>query len=133
MTEKWTQAYSVGNTHIDNQHEELFQLTFLLDTAIANSDVTKLNDIILFLEDYVVTHFKEEEDIMAAADFSGLNHHHSEHEQFKLKVGELRVIYDEGVQLTHLFFKIRKFLDDLVFHIKTVDSKMAKLYGENHE
>lgn len=127
MDTQWNNDFSIGNQEIDNHHEELFQLASLLDSAIYERSADKINAIIIFLEGYVVTHFKEEEDLMKESDFSGYSEHKRDHERFKLRVAELRSIYNEGIKYAHLIFKVRLFLDDLIHHIKTVDIKIADL------
>ena len=127
MNDLWTQDLSIGDDNIDNQHAELLQLATLLDQALHEKDGHTIGQIIIFLEDYVVTHFKEEEDLMEASDYSELDEHRRDHERFKLKVAELRSIYDEGIKKAHLFFKVRNFLDDLIHHIKTIDVHLTSL------
>ncbi|NBV41868.1 hypothetical protein EBR96_03765 [bacterium] len=117
----WTTGFEVGDPDIDNHHQELFHLTSLLDTAIREQSVDKLDQIILFLEDYVVRHFQEEEDLMKSHDYAHYSDHHDEHEVFRVHVSELRRLYKEGPSKAHLIFAIRKLLDKLVHHIRTVD------------
>jgi len=86
-----------------------------------------LEKIVLFLESYVVDHFGSEEALMAANQFSGLEEHKAEHEFFREKVAEIRMVYDEGTHNTHLVYKIRQLIDSLIHHIRTIDIKLAAL------
>ncbi|NQY75091.1 MAG: hemerythrin family protein [Candidatus Margulisbacteria bacterium] len=135
MTPKWTPDLSLGNAKIDNHHKELFHLVSMLDNAIQlQNDRDKVDQIIRFLEDYVVTHFKEEEDVMKTHHFDGLIHHHQEHEIFYSRVQDLRQAYNDQATTPTLVYTIRKLVDKLVTHIQTVDIKMASLYqGTEHE
>ena len=101
--------YETGIESIDNHHDELFQLTTWLDTAIQTNQETELNKIISFLEHYVVDHFKEEEEIMQKADYLGYSYHKSEHESFKILVHNLRDNYNKKTSRTHIIFNTRKY------------------------
>ncbi|MFT5171791.1 MAG: hemerythrin-like metal-binding protein [Candidatus Marinamargulisbacteria bacterium] len=127
MVMKWSSNLSVGNEEIDNQHQELFQLVSMLDHAINTHNPTELESIISFLENYVVTHFAEEELLMTTNDYPEYDHHKSEHEKFKTFVSDLRADYTDQKSNTHVIFKIRQFIDKLVRHIVTVDIGIADI------
>ena len=60
----WDLTLDIGIDSIDNQHKELFnrldQLLSSIDEGRSNDEVIKTLD---FLEEYVVKHFNEEEEI----------------------------------------------------------------------
>ena len=118
---KLNNAFKVGHHKVDEHHEELFALTTMLDKALFDNDESLLNDIIEFFEHYVEDHFKEEEDIMISADYKGYDHHYQEHQVFKELVKTLRTDYDNNKSRTHIIFDIRRIIDQLTTHIKTVD------------
>ena len=120
-----------GHHHIDEHHEELLNLDTMLDKAIASCRRVEVEPIIVFLEHYVKDHFKEEEDLMKAHDYKGLSLHQSEHRLFASFVKECRIMYDDNMPTTHIIFRIRKLLDQLVKHIKSVDVGIQGL-GEHH-
>ena len=60
---EWSKELKVGHHSIDSHHEELFQLTSMLDACIHNHSEDTLRSIITYLEHYVAEHFKEEEDL----------------------------------------------------------------------
>ncbi len=103
----------------------------MLDQAIRSSNLYQIEAIILFLEDYVVTHFQEEEDLMKAHHYKGYKDHKQDHEVFKARVAQLRETYDQGISKAHLIFGIRIFIDQLVDHIKTVDVGIASIAGHH--
>ena len=123
----WNNNYEIGREHIDDHHEEVFQLTNMLDQAIEDNSRTKINDIILYLEHYVVDHFKEEETLMKNHNFAEYQEHYNEHCVFIELVKNLRSLYNEGIHTTHVILKIRQLIDKLMHHIITIDSKMARL------
>ena len=113
--------YAVGHHEIDEHHEELFSLTTMLDKAVLACRRDELVPIIEFLEHYSKDHFKEEEDLMQSHDYEGYNLHKTEHAMFADNVKEIRAMFDEKKSPTHIIFKLRYLIDQLVHHIKTVD------------
>ncbi|RAP38164.1 hypothetical protein DID80_03085 [Candidatus Marinamargulisbacteria bacterium SCGC AAA071-K20] len=118
---KWNEELNTGNHEIDSHHKELFHLDSLLDNAVQSGQLKPVNDIIIFLEHYVIEHFQEEEDLMTQNDYKGYDHHKNEHEEFKIVVGQLRKRFDDNFPTAHVIFQTRRILDDLVRHIKRVD------------
>lgn len=128
---EWFLDFSIGEPSLDNHHRELFLLTSRLDDAIQSADMSRLNDIILFLEHYVVDHFSEEETVMRHHDYTGYDLHQSEHDILKFKVGELRKLWDRSVPQAHLIFSIRRTVDALMTHIRLVDVGIADIVKDH--
>ena len=133
MSQHWSEHYETGNHEIDHHHRELFQLTSLMDSAIQTGNTSYLEDIVKFLEHYVVDHFSEEEALMKKYNFKGLAHHQQEHQQFKESVTILRHHFNKIVSKTHVMFSIRKIVDELICHIIAVDSKIKTLEVKNEK
>lgn len=132
---EWSEELSVGNELIDHHHQEVFKLVTMLDNAISQGQNTEIVEtIILFLEDYVVTHFQEEEQVMTEHHYAGYDQHKEEHELFKVKVADLRNKYDAKSSPITLIFNIRQIIDLLVDHIRHVDIGIASLgaHGDHH-
>ncbi len=119
--------FQIGHHGIDSHHEELFHLVTTLDKAIQKGDEEGVDSIILFLEDYVVTHFKEEEDIMLQHHYSGYAYHKQAHEIVRHQVEELRNNFNNNKPLTHVIFGIRRIIDSLTKHIQTIDIGIADI------
>lgn len=130
--QSWTPNLETGNPEIDNHHQELFQLTTMLDDAIRTQDLAKLESIVVFMEHYVIEHFSEEETLMQAHQYAFYIHHKAEHEIFKVHVQELRKIFDAGISHTHIIFAIRKILDKLIYHVRTVDVGIVDIVNSGH-
>ncbi len=123
----WNQNLETGDFHVDLQHQELFQLVTSLDIAIRDQDMGQIKAIIVFLERYVIDHFDAEETIMKKVSFDGYDYHKAEHDMFEDMVHEMRRMLDTSPARTHLIFAIRKFIDRLVIHIRTVDIRIADI------
>lgn len=117
----------IGHHGIDEHHEELFALDVMLDKAITTCRRTEIEPIIEFLEHYSKDHFKEEEDIMKKHDYKGLALHESEHRIFRNYVLEIRRLFDNQAPIAHVIFKIRKLIDQLTLHIRTIDIEIKDL------
>jgi len=124
-------TFQIGHRDIDSHHEELFHLVFTLDKAIQKGDEDGVDAIIAFLEEYVVSHFKEEEDLMLKHNYPGYSYHKQAHETFCLQVQELRYNFNNNKPLTHVIFGIRRIIDSLTKHIQTVDIGIADIVREN--
>jgi len=88
---KWTEDLSVGVDLIDNQHKELFnRINTLVDAIKQHVCKYKISDVIKFLEDYVHTHFAEEEKYMLKYEYHGYEFHKAQHEHFKKELSLLK-------------------------------------------
>ncbi len=130
----WSNDLSTGFGAIDHQHQELFALVTMLDSALHSPDAqTKrhgIENMIRFLEQYVEDHFADEEEIMLSHDYVGYNVHKDDHEIFKARVHSLRHDFDSGLPIFRVMFALRMFIDKLVHHIKTIDIGIAKLHAK---
>jgi len=124
---RWNKSLSVGHKHIDEHHKELFELTRRLDEAISTCRRSSLEGVIIFLEDYVTDHFSEEEDLMISEDFKFYDVHKEEHETFKKWVRSIRISFNNEKSSTHITFELRRLVDDLMRHIRSIDVLLSDL------
>lgn len=84
--------YETGNAQIDAEHRDLFALLRATVDAVEDNDKKGVNveDAIDFLAQYVLNHFKTEENIMDLSDFPGYEQHKKQHDDFVLAVVDLR-------------------------------------------
>jgi hemerythrin len=79
----WDKSLETGDPEIDEQHRELFRrIDQLLDATRDRRARTEVGRLLTFLGDYVVTHFKAEEQLMEAAAYPELEAHRGEHQRF---------------------------------------------------
>jgi hemerythrin-like metal-binding protein len=89
---KWTEHLSVGIDIIDNQHKELFnRINSLVEAIKQHICKHKISGVIQFLEDYVHTHFDEEERYMLRYEYPGYQFHKAQHEHFKNELSALKL------------------------------------------
>lgn len=123
MAIEWTEDLAVGSLEIDNQHKELFKMiNQMLEACTQGKGKDTLNEIIGFLERYVVTHFSTEENLMKQYDYPDYLNHKRHHEQFIRSFMELKnelAITGPG---THIVIMTnRTVVNWLNSHIRNVD------------
>lgn len=107
----WTDAMSVGNPHIDEQHMILMDTINQLATAEARADRPLIAMIIEELASYASFHFGYEEQLMAEARYPDLEQHKRIHQGFNQWILEVREEYLHGKR-TQVGERILHFLRD---------------------
>jgi len=128
----WDMTLDIGIDSIDNQHKELFnrldQLLTSLDGAKSNDEVIKTLD---FLEEYVVKHFNEEEEIQIKTNYPLHNIQHTQHEEFKNDLKEFRNTFEtQGTSIelaTNLHEKLVTWFKE---HIMNLDKDLGDYLNE---
>lgn len=105
---QWDESFCVGNAEINEQHKKLFQLINALDADRTNGAVLKE------LLDYVVMHFKTEEDGFDRVAWDQKDAHKEVHDNFVKTAVSLTSVDDGVIQF------IKQWLVD---HIKGSDMK----------
>lgn len=128
MGVEWNQSLAVGVKEIDSQHKELFKrVSDLLDALSAGKGKQEVGNLIKFLADYTVTHFRDEEALMAKHNYIGLDEQKKEHAQLIKDLGELKKEFEAvGPSLTLLMQVQRKAVDWLTNHIAKSDKKIGE-------
>ncbi len=119
----WTERLAVGHGTIDAQHRELFaRFGDLLEACKQNRGKEKLNQLFGFLDEYVATHFGEEERLMASRAYPGLPAHREQHRIFIDRLKDLKkLLQEDGPSLHVLVDTNHTLLDWIINHIKGVD------------
>lgn len=77
---KWTKEdYGTDVNICDEQHQELFDKVNALNDAVGKGTRTEIGNTLDNLIEYVVTHFKTEEELMEKQGYAGLDQHCKEH------------------------------------------------------
>jgi len=123
---EWNESLSVNIGSIDKEHQKLIQL---LDEFYASiyqaSPQEKLLKLIVGLKEYTITHFANEEYLMAQYEYPGFEEHKKEHDKFIQKVVDFEARYKSGRLL--LTLEVTGFIKHwIIAHIMGTD----KLYSE---
>lgn len=127
MAMTWTPRLAVGNERIDQQHQELFRrFDRLLDACRERRGKEELVDLFEFLNQYVVTHFQEEEQLMLRHGYPEISAHQALHRQFIEDMrNSSRQLRDEGPSLELVVNTNQALLHWLIRHIQQVDVQMG--------
>lgn len=133
MAIEWTEKLATGNSNIDNQHKELF-LRF--DTLLAACNQRKgkeeVHNLLLFLGDYVKTHFSMEEALQKSNNFPGYPDHKKEHDGFIREFDKLEEqLKLEGTSFSLVIQTNQTMVNWLIRHINRMDKEMATYLRSN--
>ncbi|ABW17968.1 bacteriohemerythrin [Alkaliphilus oremlandii] len=127
----WSSELETGITSIDEQHRTIFNRAGDFLSLDSSTDLQEIHRAFVFLMDYCINHFTEEEQIMMDADYESLEGHRAQHNHLVDRLYELgNEIKDTGIneELIDQF----KFLviEWLVNHINESDKHLAKFLLE---
>ncbi len=127
MAIEWTEDLATGSSEIDRQHKELFnRVNALLEACRQGKGKAEVSKVVQFLDDYVTTHFSEEEKYMRKYDYPTYATHKAQHLEFIENFSELkRQIEKEGAGV-HLLVKTNHMIVQwLINHISKVDRALG--------
>lgn len=86
----WTKELEIGVAPIDRQHQELFErIDALVNACQAGRCRDEVGSLLEFLQEYVLVHFLEEEELMRLFGYPELSSHGLEHAGFNRHLQEL--------------------------------------------
>jgi hemerythrin len=127
MTIEWNENLVTGNDKIDEQHKELFRrVDSLLEACNQRKGKEEVHRLLLFLGDYVRTHFAMEEDLQKISGYPHYGAHKEQHEDF---IRELEVLVQqfetEGATLPLVVQTNKSVVNWLINHINVKDKDLA--------
>lgn len=128
MAIRWTPNLAVGVAKIDEQHKMLFQkVNELINACNQGKGKDAVAELIGFLGDYVVFHFRDEEKLMQAHNYPDYAKHKSLHDEFIKGLGELHdELEREGPGLGLVLKTNQVVVDWLINHISKTDKAVGK-------
>ena len=123
-TTNWNDSYLLGIPMIDNQHKKFFAILDNLVTLNQKQEKSEMHSLINELQNYVIYHFKTEEDLMVKSQSPNIDLHIMEHELFRKKVEEFHHSYynNNAELLNEMISFMRKWL---IIHISGTDAEYA--------
>lgn len=127
MAIQWRDSLAIGVEVVDNQHKELFSaIGNLLDACTQGKGKYEVENLMKFLEDYVVKHFTAEEEIQKKYDYPDYKAHKELHEKFIYSFAELKAQFAaEGPSLIFVRNANHVVVDWLVKHIGNIDKALG--------
>ncbi len=128
----WQQEYVTGNSQVDGQHQQIFEIVNALhDAVITKKNVYRLQDLLECLANHTIEHFQTEESLMMAVDYPDYDRHKQTHDNLVAKVDNLLLKFrDRNTKV--ITTEITQFLTEwLAHHIKGEDQKMIQFLQNN--
>ena len=127
MATEWNKDLETGNINIDNQHRELFRrFDSLMDACHQRKGKEEVCKVLLFLGDYVKTHFAMEEELQKASNYPGYSAHKEQHEGFIKELDQLeQQLKAEGATLSLVIQTNQRVVSWLINHINVKDKDLA--------
>ncbi|HZJ85038.1 MAG TPA: hemerythrin family protein [Syntrophomonadaceae bacterium] len=136
----WKEKYKIGVELVDGQHKELFNrisdfVKIVQDKKSSwDEKVNQVKETMYFMQDYVVTHFADEEKYMAEIDYPELEEHKKIHADFKAGVfNYVNRLETEGYseELAQEFGA--KIMAWLIMHVAATDQKIGAYVRSKEE
>ena len=119
---EWHNRFSVGHDGVDQDHQGLFKLFNELSEAMRGGRTKAVIASVLDrLLDYAASHFRREEEVMAAAGYPGLAAHRKEHEAFVAQAAQARQAFNSSAANTLAIETLSFVKDWLINHIQKSD------------
>jgi len=125
----WKEEFRMGNDVVDEQHKTLFEKATDLEGSInAGFDEKKASIIetIIFLKNYALKHFTDEEEFAKSVNYSGFNEHQAQHKAF------IQTVLAHEKEMKESDFSepsVKKFSQTLklwlLFHVTNSDRKIV--------
>jgi hemerythrin len=122
---KWTKDMSVGEDHIDHQHQELLeQLNKIIEVMISGAQPKEVSEAVDFFDRYYQEHFSYEEHYMKENNYTFLEEHQGKHKEFMDKYIAFKNRLEGGSRLNELVLEIETYLGQWwIEHIGKEDQK----------
>lgn len=123
----WRDSLATGVEVIDNQHRELLlRFDRLLTACQTGGGAEELKKLQAFLEEYVHTHFNDEEALQRQYHYPDYEAHRAEHLSFIREINKLKLeVEQEGVSTHNVVETNSMLLKWLINHISIVDTRLG--------
>lgn len=124
MAIKWNKGFATGDSHIDEQHQQIFRFANKLETLAQQEHVApqEIDSLLRFLETYIQNHFRYEEACMLKRRCPVAQRNRSEHLAFKaFLTRSLETYHQNGYQkawASDLYKRLENWLSN---HICRID------------
>jgi hemerythrin len=127
MASLWNDSYLIGVEKVDNQHKELFKrVETLFNACNQGKGRDEVAGILQFLQDYVVEHFKSEEELQLKYDYPEYVSHKAMHEAFVKDFLELKKGFEaNGTNGLFVIQVNKKVINWLTQHVAKVDKALG--------
>lgn len=127
----WKDKYEVGVELIDSQHKELFKrvedfIKVIRSTSLGEEKAQKVIETLEFMKEYVVEHFRDEEEYQIKIGYPDYEKHKQIHDGMVSFVLEVSEEYEKNGYNNALIQKFAgRLLTWLINHVAAEDQKIA--------
>lgn len=127
MAIQWNENLETGVELIDTQHKELFsRFDTLLTACNQGKGRVEVLRLLLFLDDYIKSHFAAEEQLQIRCNYPGYEAHKELHNRFVQDVDRLEAQFrTEGATLPLVIQTNQALSAWLIKHIRQIDMEFA--------
>jgi len=128
----WKDKYKIGVEAIDQQHEELFRRVSNFNQTIRNevnweAKLDKVKETMLFMKDYVIVHFNDEEAYQEQIGYPQIEEHKDAHAKFKQGIDNyVKIFEEEGFTEEKIQEFGGKLMAWLIMHVGNMDQKIGE-------
>ena len=125
---EWDDKLITGVAEIDEQHKEIFvRFNNLLDACDRGRSRELLGDILVFMNQYVLEHFRDEEGLQTRVAYPCLVAHKAAHEALSGRFALLQAKFEVHGATVQLVVETGKLLSEVLFeHIQEHDKALAQ-------
>ena len=125
---EWTTDLTVDEGRIDEQHRELFaRITKLVEAIKSKTCKYEIGPTTKFLEEYIIEHFRDEEEMMRKAGYPDFDEHKAIHEKFISDFNELKKnLESESSNYTKSVYTNQIVVDWILEHIQEIDKSFGR-------
>lgn len=135
MAYSLTPDLKTDNLLIDREHEELFsKINALMDACSQGKGRAEIENTLKFLNEYIVKHFSDEEQLQRQVRYPFYTQHKQYHETYKKTVAEIIAEFQKSGATIALVAKANTAIAGwLVNHIKQEDKKLAAFIRDSQK
>lgn len=124
---KWSDELSIGVAEVDRQHRELIEhLNSLIEACNKGKGKEVVGDLMRFLDEYIVAHFRAEEELQRRYAYPSYEQHKDQHEEFLKSFQALKEQYGASGATLPLVISInRTVVGWLIDHVSKTDRAMG--------
>ena len=127
MAIEWRESLATGDAEIDEQHKELFKrFNNLLTACNLGKGKEEVAGLLLFLNDYIRSHFTAEEELQIRHRYPSYDAHKEQHDKFRRDLMELERQFDaDGASVALVIQTNQTLVNWLIKHISGTDKELA--------
>lgn len=128
----WKDKYRVGVDLIDEQHKELFSRLSKFIEVVQNDiaweeKIDQVKETMEFMQEYVVTHFDDEEAYQEEIGYPDIEKHKQAHAKFKQGINDYVEIFEESGYTEEKIQELSgRLMAWLIMHVGHMDQKIGE-------